>query len=434
MNLKNTLMNVPGFRELMQKFEDQDARFNRIEYGNLILARENIDARLRRKKATGERVNVVFVCHRPSVWGSLQSVYEALEADPLFRVTVVAIPNKQQLPKLGLRHERYETEGAEAFWEAYGCIDGYDYETGAWLDLLSLSPDYVFFQQPYNIAKPPAYNSAAVSMYAKLAYVAYFSPIVADDTYVESTPGDFLKDLAFFFTQHADDHAFIEQRYRDIALHRCALYETGCPRYDGILAYRDSACDIWDADRRFRVLWTPRWTTNEGNCHFFDYKDKFIALCAERQDIDFVFRPHPQAFREWRATGQMNEAEQAAFRARFEGGNMHLDESKNYYPLIFSSDCLITDRSTMIIDYLCTGKPIIYCTSSGVHDAVLPEVEKGLYKAGSWEELRRILADLMGGSDPLQSARAAIARDYLKLGSVKAGERIRDILRADALK
>ena len=195
-----------------------------------------------------------------------------------------------------------------------------------------------------------------------------------------------------------------------------------------------STCDIWETEKKYRVIWTPRWTTNEGNCHFFTYKDKFLELCKNHQEIDFVFRPHPQAFREWKTTGEMNEKEQEAFRSNFGKGNLHLDESRNYYPLCFSSDCLITDRSTMIVDYFCTGKPIIYCGSNGVHDSVIPGFEKGLYKVETWDELQATLFNLMNGKDPLQKEREAIVRDYLKIGETKAGERIRDILRADALK
>ena len=130
----------------------------------------------------------------------------------------------------------------------------------------------------------------------------------------------------------------------------------------------------------------------------------------------------------------MTEKQQEEFRAHFRDGNMHLDESGNYYPLIFSSDCLITDRSTMIVDYYCTGKPIIYCTSNGTHDSVIPGLEKGLYKAGSWEEVEKILMNLKNGEDPLKPIREDIVRNYLKIGTTKAGERIREILRADALK
>ena len=59
------------------------------------------------------KINVVFVCHRPNVWGSLKSIYEECIKDDRFNVSIVAIPCKKQLPKLGLSHQVYESEGAE---------------------------------------------------------------------------------------------------------------------------------------------------------------------------------------------------------------------------------------------------------------------------------------------------------------------------------
>ena len=432
-NMKKLIRKMPGLKAIAAKTEEIQGQIRDLQFQNLLLARENIDLRLKIKKIHHEQINVVFVCHRPAVWGSLHSVYDALKADDRFNVTIVAIPNKKELPNSWLYHEEYESEGAEEFWKAYGCINGYNYETKEWLDLRSLKPDYVFLQQPYNITRPKEYKSISISRYAKLAYVAYFSPIVLDDTYEESTPLDFLCDLSYFFTQHDDDDAFIRNRYHDIR-HICRIEKTGCPRFDNIDQYKHADCDIWNQRDSFKVLWTPRWTTDEGNCHFFSYKDMLFDFCGKSKDIELVFRPHPQAFISWAANGQMPPEEQDLFRKQFQGGNLHLDESKDYYPLIFSSDCLITDRSTMIVDYMCTQKPIIYCGSKGVHDAVIKGLEKALYKVESWEELKKIMIDLKNGIDPLKKARNEVYSDFLKIGSTHAADKIKEILLEDAMK
>ena len=57
-----------------------------------------------RENLMRKRINIVFVCHRPNVWTSLKTVFEACNEDARFKVTIVAIPNKVQLPKLGLLH------------------------------------------------------------------------------------------------------------------------------------------------------------------------------------------------------------------------------------------------------------------------------------------------------------------------------------------
>ena len=66
--------------------------------------------------------------------------------------------------------------------------------------------------------------------------------------------------------------------------------------------------DSWQQPRSkglFRIMWTPRWSTGEGNCTFFDYKDKLPEYVQNHKDIELLFRPHPQAFAEFVAKKEM---------------------------------------------------------------------------------------------------------------------------------
>ena len=171
---------IPGIGRMIAKIDRLEKAIQERDAESLLLARENIGLRLKLKRMNGEKANVVFVCHRPAVWEALHGVYDALKADEHFHVTIVAIPNKKELPDTWLYHEEYESEGAEEFWKPYGCVNGYNYETKEWLDLRSLKPDYVFFQQPYNVARPPQYHSpirssASVSVFALRLYSAICS-------------------------------------------------------------------------------------------------------------------------------------------------------------------------------------------------------------------------------------------------------------------
>lgn len=433
--IKKIIKQMPGVRSILFRLDALQDELQNLSFENQLLANKNIDLRLKLKKINGEKVNVVFVCHRPAVWESLHSVYDALEKDDLFKVTIVAIPNKKQLPDKGLNHEVYESEGAEEFWESYGCVNGYNYETHEWLDLQSLEPDYVFFQQPYNGTRCNQYKSWVVSKYAKICYLNYFSPVSFGKIYEECMPQEFMKDLSFYFTQHEQDHQFVLEEYKGFG-HTCTdIIMTGYPRYDNFERYRNASERIWkDKDHtRFRIVWTPRWTTNEGNCHFFDYKDKFIEFCRN-ENVEFVFRPHPQAFLEWNATGELLEEDAKEYRKKYEENMyMHIDESKSYMDMLYSSDCLITDPSSIMYDYFLTGKPIILCTSNGKNDTV-ELLNEGLYKANTWEEICYNLELLMCGKDSLIEKRENIIKHNFYYNPIGAGENIKIIIKKDALK
>lgn len=429
-NIKNKLKKMPGMREFfgkLQRFEDE---LEKVRYENYLLACDNVDLRLKLKKQNHEKINVVFVCHRPAVWGSLHCVYDTLKADDRFQVTIVAIPNKKQLPGLQFSHEYYESEGAEEYWKDYGCIDGYNYETGEWFDLKSLRPDYVFFQQPYNVTRCDLYKSGVVSKYARLAYVSYFPPMAFTEIYETCIPADFIRDLSFFFTQREDDHQYVVSEFKKLTKGGCRIINTGYPKFEYMRKYTGGACDLWREGKAFRAIWTPRWTTNEGNCHFFSFRDLFTELCARTPDLDFVFRPHPQAFQEWESLGQFTKEQREAYLKQIdEAENMHLDQSYDYLPLLYSSDCLISDKSSMIAEYLCTGKPVIYCTSD-IEEEIIGEMLRGLYVAHHWEDIEKYLKELMSGRDPLKQIRDEIARDYLGIER-NPSEQIKEVLLSD---
>lgn len=429
--IKKLLYHLPVCKQLYHKYTALQQQVSALDAECRAYAKAALHLRLAQKHAAGQPIHVVFVCHRPAVWESLHSIYDYMKQDPAFQVTIVAIPNKKQLPGLGLSHEEYASEGAEEFWKEDGCIHGYDYETGTWLDLQSLKPDYVFFQQPYNISKPALYHSSEVSKYARLAYVTYYGVLYTDDVYDECTPPDFMQDLSFFFTQNPMDDAYVRNRLQQIGATNCQVVNTGFPRYDRIESYKSQPCDLWNKPDSFRMVWTPRWTTNEGNCHFFDFKDTLVEYCKSRPNVELAFRPHPQAFMEWNATGELPEAEAEIYKQNFVNSNMHLDQSGNYFPMLYTSDCLITDRSTIFLDYYCSGKPIIYCTSQNQHDAIFPQYLEGMYCVSNWQELEAVLNNLQNGIDPLKSTREKIIQEnFIPMGD-PAGMNILNCIKED---
>ena len=408
--------------------------YQKREYERLCRAKEEIDARLARKRAVGEKVNVVFVCHRPAIWPSLKKVYEAVSADPRFHAQIVAIPVRSPVRGRGYLNAVYTSEGAEDFFLPMGGIPGYDYGTKTWLDLRTLEPDYVFFQQPYNIARPDAYMSRAVSDYAKVCYITYYIMLDLDARTVDCTPADFFHDLSFYFSQNEADAAFIRGRLESGGPNLCRVEVTGHPRLEGMEKHREDACGLWRRADSFKVLWMPRWTTHEGNCHFFSYREPLTAWCRGQEGTELMLRPHPQAFREWRNTGEMTEEQEKQLRREFsENGDFHLDENEGFYPQLFTADAIITDPSSMIVDAYFTGKPIIYCASGGRNDGVTEILRPGLYWSETWEDVEKNLNMLRAGEDPLRDIRAECARAYQGADGTAPTDKIMKILRADAL-
>ena len=432
-NVKGLIKKLPGISNLVQKNEILENQLNEVKHQCVLNGRKAIEYRLKFKTLNNEKINVIFVCHRPAVWESLHSVYDVLNQDEDFNVSIVAIPNKKELPDLGLNHEEYESEGAEEFWKEYGCINGYDYEKREWFDLKKLNPDYVFFQQPYNITRCEEYKSWNVAQYAKICYVPYAYDFIGNGVLEETTPKDFMCDISFYFTQNNIDDHMVRDILKKYLIDDVKTVVTGFPRYDNLEQYKESFAKGWDfaEEGNYRVMWTPRWCTNEGNCNFFQYKDNIVKYALKHKDVSLLFRPHPQAFLNWNRTGEFPKKEADAYQKIYaEADNMSIDAEKSYFNTIFNSDCLISDTSSFIADYFTTGKPIIYCHKVDTFNELSKKMCEGFYWVNNWEELKKVLDDLKNGKDVLKERRLQLLQELFGRKQ-NAGETIKEIIKQD---
>ena len=430
MKLRSIIIKIPFATNLWNFL-----KYSSAYYQNLIF-RSFIDKRIAIKRKNKEKINVIFVCHRPSVWESLHSVYDVLKNDKRFNVIIVAIPNKKELPELWLNHEEYETEGAEEFWKSYGCIEGFNYITKEWLDLRLLSPDYVFFQQPYNVTRCKSYKSWVVSRYAKLLFVPYGMQIMGGEVLKSVHPADFMNNLSYYFCPNdsiRDELAVVLNKNGNHGFTKIVV--TGFPRYDQFLKPLNSDGEIWTSKeicKKFRILWTPRWCTNEGTCTFFDYKDHILQYAKDNKDVEIVLRPHPQAFSEWNTTGELTADEQYNFRLECAKAGIKIDEEARYINTIRTADCFLADPTSLMGEYFVTGKPIIYTYKRNCFTKFGKDLSKGYYYCYNWEEVKVTLDNLKKGKDSLLERRREVLSNNFVIKAGGAGGFIRHVILRDA--
>ena len=429
-NYINVIKKIPILTNIIDIFV---RKFNTIEDENMILAQQMINTRLLFKREKKEKVNVVFICHRPAVWRSMKSIYEELKKDERFKITIVSIP--QITPK-----GEFDDEGADEYFKCEDSIVGFDNKTKKFLDIRELRPDYVFFQQPYNSIYPQQYRSSIISKYAKICYLSYFTfldNLTIQDVSDECYPFDYFRNISLFFSQNDKEKKYLENRLSDFRAYRPKICLTGYPKYDNLDEYRLNDSDVWNYlkwEGHFRLLWTPRWTTNENSCNFFEYKDKLLEYCSKHKNIDFIFRPHPQSWIEWENTGELKKKAADEYKNRYEQHvNTSIDTSSDYLNTFYHSDCLITDTSSIVPEYFLTGKPIIYCfreNSRFIFDRHETYGE-GMYWVKTWEELKKTLSMLENGEDPIKEKRQKLIEKYFEKNGT-AGKKIVDEIVKDA--
>lgn len=438
-------MQINPFTKLKHVIEQRSGRIEQdlVDLNNSVLElnKEVLCLKKRIRILSGDKIKVVFVCHRPQVWGALKTVCDSCISDNDFDVTIVAIPAKKQMAGIGLGHENYMSEGAEEFFKDYPCrvINGYDYESRKWFDLRKLKSDYLFFQTPYDISRPPEYQSKLVAKYTHLCYIPYAFPIFGREIEECMYPIDFFSKLYFVFVHNE------WQRYCLLNRLKCAddggninninVEVSGYPKFDGLEMYKDQDCSFWKYqkdNRKFRIIWTPRWSTAEGNCYFFEYNDLLLRYATENPDVEIAFRPHPQMWLELVSTGELTETEVKSIKDYWNSGkNTLLDETYTYFDKFFSSDLLISDSSTILGPYLLTGKPIIYCYKTDDFNEEGQRLAKGFYFTHSWKEVVDKINELKNGEDNLKNSRSEIIKNEFYIPEKGAGIFVKECLKED---
>ena len=244
-------------------------------------------------------------------------------------------------------------------------------------------------------------------------------------------PKDFLSNVSMIFAENEEEY----NDYKSRKGKHTKVFLTGDVRFDKIKDLQNTDSDNWNLPKNpniKRIIWTPRWISSENNSHFFDYKDKLLDYVENNQDVDFIFRPHPQAFANWNATGELPEDKANELKQRFKNiKNAKIDEEKEFLKTFYSSDFMVTDISSIIVDYFLTEKPIIYCHRTNHFNEFGAKLSEGFYWVHNWEELETAINMLKRGEDPLNEKRKQIIRENFYVNPNGAGKTIKELIKRD---
>ena len=157
-----------------------------------------------------------------------------------------------------------------------------------------------------------------------------------------------------------------------------------------------------------------------------------IDYCQQNNTVDFVFRPHPQAFLNWISTKELSEKEANDYKDKYAKlANANIDDTKEYLTTFYSSDCMITDISSIVAEYFLTGKPIIYCHRKDCFNDFSRKLSEGFYWVHNWQELQNTLDMLRVGNDPLKEKRMQLINSCFYIPEEGSGQSIKEIIKKD---
>lgn len=309
------------------------------------------------------RYKAVFLPYKASMWTSMESIWRQAAADPDCDAMVVPIPYM-------------EMEKGEVHYEIHDFPPEVPVLSSEGIDLKREEPEMVFFHNPYddtnNLTRvsPRFYSSNLKECTKCLVYTPYF-------TINNFTPGQ--NDFQYMAPgeQNADkivvQSPFVRKIYMDqYGYPPDKLLAFGSPKIDAVINKKKADMPAgWKeklTGRKVFLLNTHLSYFPQGAAglseYGFNYAEKYhrdiLSAFVNRKGCGLIWRPHPfmMAMLEGRFPGCLEFVRH--FRKTIEeSDNSVVDEFADYSYAFQYSDALITTYSSILNEYLVTGKPVL---------------------------------------------------------------------------
>lgn len=369
-------------------------------------------------------VSVVFIVSSLSMW-RYQSVYDLFQKDTRFSAHIALYP----FASFSDSQKEEAMSSLRSYFEGKNIpFEDLSLESSPGQVLKErLSPDIVFYPQPYNYLFGNDLDNQFFedSLICYIPYCIWTSPLFYR-TYLEETAW-----RLFYPTQWQYQEAKRNQynNGRNVRI-------TGDPIVD--LFQAPESEQIWKVQERSKkkIIWAPHFAiTDNGIMHRNSFT--WLSECMQeiavlyKESIQIAFKPHPRLKSELDSHPSWGK-EKADRYYRFwqEGDNTQL-ETGAYIDLFKGSDAMIHDSGSFAVEYLLTGKPVMF-TTHDLQKNLQREGELGKqallshYHGYTKEDILAFINNtVINGDDPMQEARKEFYERHLRpLGEHSVAENI----------
>lgn len=312
-----------------------------------------------------DKKEIVFLPYKASMWDSLESVWKAADADPECEAYVVPIPYYDRQPDFSFGDIHYE---GESFPEDVPITSYEAYK------IQERRPDVIYIHNPYDegnyvTSVDPRFYSDELKKYTRcLVYIPYFVAgyYANEQAAVRNIPRCINNVDICVLQSNTQKKLFgISKQITD------KMIVLGSPKMDRIISLNEEAigCEIKEkiCGRKTilvnssisRILNDPQWFTKI---------ERLIELFEQRTDLFMIWRPHPLLFTTINAMlpdkkSEMNEVINRVNKLE----NAYIDRSPSADCSIVASDGMISDYSSLVLQYTATGKPVLLTVGSSTY-------------------------------------------------------------------
>lgn len=303
-------------------------------------------------------LKVVFIVNDSSTW-KYDSVYRLMAKDDRFEPMILICP---------LVVHYSETQATEIFNRTYTFFTSRGYNVtkasqdvyGESIDVQVLHPDLVFYSSLWTDYMHPKYSEKSLRKYLK-GYVNYgFSNTAGDWGYASAFHG-----LMWRYFAECEDIRKIAQEVQPREMQNIVV--TGYPIYD---EYDEAANDLsmWkNANPKLkRIIWAPHHSIQGHDgllklSTFLEIAETMLELAeSHKSKCQFAFKPHPLLLQALYDHPEWGKVRADAYYKKWVDGENTCLVTGGYMSLFKTSDAMIHDCGSFIVEYLYTQKPVLY--------------------------------------------------------------------------
>ncbi|MDR0866640.1 MAG: CDP-glycerol glycerophosphotransferase family protein [Candidatus Symbiothrix sp.] len=362
-----------------------------------------------------DRIKIAFFVLYFSVW-KLDKVFQLMLMDSQFEPVIVVCPymeygKEHMLSDMNRTVDYFESKG-------YKTIRTYNEQTGEWFDVKkNLQPDIVFFTNPHDITK----NEYYIANYKEIptCYVPYN---FGNSHLFEMFHNQYFHNLLWKLFAETEMH---KQFSIDYAYNKGVnVCVTGYPGTDIFFDTEYVPKDTWKVHPGLKkIIWAPHHTIDDDKSFlsfssFLVYADYMLRLVEKyKNSIQLTFKPHPilksklYKHPDW---GKEKTDKYYNLWNELETGQL---EEGSYEDLFLTSDAMIHDSGSFLIEYLYLNKPVLRTDRD---DSITKRLNPfGVmaynehYHARTEEDIENFIKNVIAGKDEMKEEREKFRQEYL---------------------
>lgn len=315
---------------------------------------------IRRIRRKGTPIKVLFIVKDTVEW-KYDSVYRLMDKDVSFQPLILVCPIISYT-----RHTPHQAQ--EIFQRTYDTFINRGYNVRKACDNLNdesinvedLSPDIIFYSNLWVNYLADKYSHTYLKKFLK-CYVDYGYCNIAEE-WGYSSP--FHRLMWRYYTE-CEDMKHLALTAQPIEMRNAVV--TGYPIYDEYMSAKGDTFDWKDANPKYkRIIWAPHHSIEGHQQHlhfstFLENADAMLMIAKKYKDVvQFVFKPHPLLLKGLYDHPAWGKAKaDKYYQLWVEGENTSLVDG-TYMELFKSSDAMIHDCGSFIVEYLYTQNPVLY--------------------------------------------------------------------------